>query len=74
MVWHSGLFVKVVHGRFHASTAGGMGSIPGWGTKIPQASLCIGTNRQVANGIDYNPEVDAHAYCYCFMTVVILIQ
>ena len=34
----------------------------------------IGTNRQVANRIDYNPEVDAHAYHYCFMTVVILIQ
>lgn len=32
----------------------------------------IGTNRQVANWIDYNPEVDAHAYCYCFMIVVIL--
>ena len=24
----------------HASTAGGMGSIPGWGTKIPQAIQC----------------------------------
>ena len=23
--------------RFGASTAGGMGSIPGWGTKIPHA-------------------------------------
>ena len=34
-------FVKVVHGRFHASTAGGLGSISGWGTKIPQASLCL---------------------------------
>ena len=24
----------------HASTAGGTGSIPGWGTKIPQATQC----------------------------------
>ena len=24
--------------RLHTSTAGGMGSIPGWGTKVPQAS------------------------------------
>ena len=24
----------------HASTAGGMGSIPGWGTKILQAAQC----------------------------------
>ena len=26
--------------RLHASTAGGTGSIPGWGTKIPQAVQC----------------------------------
>ena len=26
--------------RFHASTTGGVGLIPGWGTKIPHASLC----------------------------------
>ena len=24
----------------HASTAGGVGSIPGWGNKIPHAALC----------------------------------
>ena len=29
----------VVQGlRLHASTAGAMGSIPGWGTKIPNAA------------------------------------
>ena len=26
--------------RLHASTAGGTGSIPGWGTKIPHAAQC----------------------------------
>ena len=26
--------------RLHASNAGVMGSIPGWGTKIPHASMC----------------------------------
>ena len=26
--------------RLHASTAGGMGSIPGLGTKIPHAAWC----------------------------------
>ena len=25
---------------FHAFTAKGGGSIPGWGTKIPEAALC----------------------------------
>ena len=24
---------------FHASTAGGIGSVPGWGTKIPQCPV-----------------------------------
>ena len=32
-----GTFLVVQWLRLHASTAGGMGSIPGWGTKIPQA-------------------------------------
>ena len=26
--------------RFHASTAGSTGLIPGWGTKIPHAAQC----------------------------------
>ena len=26
--------------RFHASITGGVGLIPGWGTKIPHAALC----------------------------------
>ena len=26
--------------RLHTSTAGGTGSIPGWGTKIPHAERC----------------------------------
>ena len=26
--------------RLHASTTGGMGLIPGWGTKIPHAMQC----------------------------------
>ena len=26
--------------RFHSSTAGSLGSIPGWGTKIPHAVWC----------------------------------
>ena len=33
------LKIKMVQGLgLHASTAGGTGSIPGWRTKIPQAS------------------------------------
>ena len=31
--------------ELHASTAGGLGSIPGWGTKIPQALWCGGKNK-----------------------------
>ena len=33
-----GDFLVVQWLRLHASTAGGTGSIPGWGTKIPHAT------------------------------------
>ena len=44
--WKKIVFSKVVWGNslavqwlgLHTSTAGGTGSIPGWGTKIPQAA------------------------------------
>ena len=36
--------------RLYASTAGGMGLIPGWGTKIPHAvALPKGKNKQAKN-------------------------
>ena len=34
--------------------------------------MALAHNRQRANRIDYNPEVDAHTYRYCFMTMIIL--
>ena len=36
--------------RLSASTAGGMGSIPGWGTKILQASGCGQKSTKGAHG------------------------
>ena len=35
--------------RLHASTAGGTGSIPSWGTKIPPASWCGQNNNNNNN-------------------------
>ena len=35
-----GTFLVVQWLRLHASTAGGMGSIPGWGTKMLHALQC----------------------------------
>ena len=36
----SGAFGAVQWLRIHPSNAGGAGSIPGWGTKIPHATCC----------------------------------
>ena len=35
--------------RLRASTAGGVGSIPGWGTRIPHASQCSQKTKQNKN-------------------------
>ena len=37
---HLGTFLAVQRLRLHTFTAGGMGLIPGWGTKIPHATRC----------------------------------
>ena len=45
----------------HASNAGSVGSIPGWGTKIPHAAWCGQKNKQLTkmcliNGSSYNDD------------------
>ena len=45
--------------RLQASTSGGMGSIPGWGTKIPHACL-----------VERSPP---ERLCYCVMTWILLL-
>ena len=44
--------------RLHASNAGGMGSIPGWGTKIPHAMECgkKNTKKQTKKTLTGNPD------------------
>ena len=48
---HGGNYLEVQWFGRHASTAGGTGSIPGWGTKIPHAAQ-RGQNvlKEVLNG------------------------
>ena len=38
--FHAGTSLAVQWLRLHASNAGGTGSIPGWGTKIPHPTCC----------------------------------
>ena len=85
MVWHSGLLRRwskedsmlPLQGAWVRFLVGELRShMPHGASKNKQTKkkrqYDIGTNRQAANWIDYNPEVEAHAYCYCFMTVIIL--
>ena len=42
----SGTSLAVQWLSFCASTAGGVGSVPGWGTKIPHAEWCGQNNNK----------------------------
>ena len=53
-VEHSGNSLVVQWLGLGASTAGGLGSIPGWGTKISQATQCSPPKKK--NHVEYSKD------------------
>ena len=63
----SGTFLAVQWLRFHASTEGVTGSIPGWGTKIPQAEQC-GQKKKERKYVKRKVRINQTMYLFSLLT------
>ena len=63
----SGTFLAVQWLRLHASTEGVTGSIPGWGSKIPQAVQC-GQKKKERKSVKREVRINRTVYLFSLLT------
>ena len=63
----SGTFLAVQWLRLHASTEGVTGSIPGWGSKIPQAVQC-GQKKKERKYVKREVRINRTVYLFSLLT------
>ena len=63
----SGTFLAVQWLRLHASTEGVTGSIPGWGSKIPQAEQC-GQKKKERKYVKREVRINRTVYLFSLLT------